>query len=430
MKKLVFLLAIVSTMFMVSCEKDDIIPDNPNNNTNEVVDLVCEVTHTDVTSFGGDDGTITVTVKSGNPPYEFILDGVTKDTSSNTSFTFTNLTAGVYKVGVKDSKDKTFNKDVTVNEGDETFGDLVIGVEVTHNDFDNNSGVIEVTVTGGKEPYSFFLNDVEWNDNVFTNLGGGTYTVTVKDANNDEVSKSVEVLFGFDIVVVSHTNSNNMDSNNGQIVLGTTYTDYNNYEYSVDGGATWSYNNVFNNLNVGVYSVSVKDEDGRVRPETEMFVEIEDDYNGYRVGELYTDDDGFVGVVFEVLGDEVRIADTQHFGINMSFGQYTNARLVQINEQVTNGEWITMNISTLTTYLEVAKDSIDSGNVFNVEVYVNTHGQRNRYWSTSIYNNDNQMRSVARIENGNVLISGEVPNNNNDVNMRGRYVATRPNIKN
>ncbi|MFN3555901.1 MAG: SprB repeat-containing protein [Bacteroidales bacterium] len=440
MKKLVFLLAIVSTMFMVSCEKDDIVPDNtsnPTDTTTNVVDLVCEVTHTDVTSFGGDDGTITVTVKSGNPPYEFILDGVTKDTSSNTIFTFTNLTAGDYDVSVKDSEDKTFDETVTVNEADETFADLVISVEVTHNEFDNNSGVIEVTVTGGREPYSFFLNGVEWNDNVFTNLGGGKYTVTVKDANSDEVSEVVDVMFGFDIDVnVVHSNTHTDDGGVVTILPNVTNAGNSPYTFSIDG-IDWVNNNVFDNISVPVdgmveLTVYAKDKFETVRGKV---VVVENNYDGYRVGDEYNKD-GYVGVVFEVLGNDVRIADTQNFGVDMDFGSYLSAYFHQINTGGLN--WETMDIETLTTYLNVAKDYVDSGNIFNVEVSGTSSSTRRRYWSNISppwSNNQKLVRSI-QINNDGYYVDNNNDNTNNSesnfvsTNMRGRYVTTRPNNKN
>ena len=431
MKKLVFLLAIVSTMFMVSCEKDDLIPEPTNTNNNndngtEVAELVVKVEHTDVTNFGGDDGTITVTIESGNPPYEFILDGVTKDTSSNTSFTFTNLTANDYDVSVKDSEDKTFDETVTVNEADETFADLVISVEVTHNEFDNNSGVIEVTVTGGREPYSFFLNGVEWNDNVFTNLGGGEYTVTVKDANSDEVSEVVDVMFGFDIDVnVVHSNTHTDDGGVVTILPNVTNVGNSPYTFSIDG-VEWVDNNVFDNISVPVdgtveFTVYAKDKFDLVR---EKNVIVNNVYNGYRIGEEYNNG-GYVGVVFEVFGDEIRIANTGYANQDITYNIYSGGLLITMNEGGLN--WETMDIETLTTYLNVAKDYVDSGNVFNVEVSGTSSSTRIRYWSNEIGTGSN-WRKTARIQ-GNSVIEDETIFTTY-INMRGRYVATRPNNKN
>lgn len=249
MKKLVFLLAFVSTMFMVSCEKDIVNPTDPTNPINgNVVDLLVEVTHVNVNTFGGNDGKITVTVKTGNPPYDFILNGVTKNTSSDDSFTFSELTANDYKVEVKDNKDKIFTDSITVNQPDETFADLVINLTVTHNEFDNNSGVIEVDVTGGKEPYEFKLNNGFGNNNVFTNLGGGTYTLTVKDNRDVEVSEVVDVMFGFDINVnVVHSNTHTDDGGVVTILPNVTNAGNSPYTFSIDG-IDWVNNNVFDNI--------------------------------------------------------------------------------------------------------------------------------------------------------------------------------------
>ena len=70
-------------------------------------------------------------------------------------------------------------------------------------------------------------------------------------------------------------------------------------------------------------------------------VVVENNYDGYRVGDEYNKD-GYVGVVFEVLGNDVRIADTQNFGLDMNFGSYLSAYFHQINTGGLN--WETMDI--------------------------------------------------------------------------------------
>ena len=425
MKKLAFILTLI-TVFILSCEKDD----NPNNdnNTNNIVDLEVEVSHTDVTNFGGDDGTITVTIKSGNPPYEFIIDGQTKNTSSNDSFTFTSLTADDYKVEVKDSEDKTFSKDITIAEPSETFDELVIDVAVVHNEFDNTSGVIEITVTGGKEPYLFKLNDGDFvSDGTFDNLGGGIYSVTVKDDRDVELTEDdIEVNFGFDINVdVVHSNTHTDDGGVVTILPNVTNAGNSPYTFSIDG-ENWVDNNVFENISVPAYStleltVYAKDKFDLVR---EKDVVIENHYSGYRIGDEYNDG-GYVGVVFEVIGDVVRIADIQNNGINMSYGQYENAFLSQINTGGLN--WGTIDIETLESYLNVAKDFIDDGNVFNVEV-----GYSSRYWSTTPVIDGSIQRWVyfIDIKNGNYVLEKRYYTTHlTYMHMRGRYWATRPNSR-
>ncbi|MDY0198671.1 MAG: SprB repeat-containing protein, partial [Tenuifilaceae bacterium] len=94
----VVLLALV--VVLASCEKKD-----------EIAELQCDVTSTNVTSFGADDGTITVTVKKGNGGYEFYLND-----EYHVDGNFTELEAGTYNVKVTDNEDQMFTKSVTITE--------------------------------------------------------------------------------------------------------------------------------------------------------------------------------------------------------------------------------------------------------------------------------------------------------------------------
>jgi len=56
------------------------------------------------------------------------------------------------------------------------------------------NGTITVNATGGQEPYQYSLNSGAYqSSNTFTGLGAGTYTVSVKDANNKTASQTAEV---------------------------------------------------------------------------------------------------------------------------------------------------------------------------------------------------------------------------------------------
>jgi len=145
------------------------------------VELTCTVAKTDVTVYGGNDGTITVTVVTGNEGYEYTLTSTT--TVTNTTGNFTGLVAGDYSVSIKDSKNKTWQKDVTIDQA--APSELSVTLELEHvSCHDGNNGKITVTATGGILTYVYKLGDGNYQDgNTFESLTAGDYTVTVKSGD-------------------------------------------------------------------------------------------------------------------------------------------------------------------------------------------------------------------------------------------------------
>ncbi len=120
-------------------------------------------------------------------------------------------------------------------------------------------GALEVSATGGKEPYEFSLNDQPPQaDGQFTNLSAGVYRVIVTDAN--ECSRSVDNVsirasdFSFTADI---TADNSCLSDNGQIIVNVTEVNP-PYLYKL-GTGDYGNDNTFSNLSMGTYGIVVKD---------------------------------------------------------------------------------------------------------------------------------------------------------------------------
>lgn len=130
-------------------------------------------------------GTITLTTTNGTPPYRYSING----TNFQTSNVFTGLGAGRYNIGVADAAGVIIRTEAHVNGGcfqvSETHTDVICG---------STTGTIELTASGGTEPYQYSLNDAAFQaNNSFANLPAGTYRFTVKDANNATKSITIEI---------------------------------------------------------------------------------------------------------------------------------------------------------------------------------------------------------------------------------------------
>nr|WP_319511266.1 HYR domain-containing protein [uncultured Draconibacterium sp.] len=125
----------------------------------------------------GQTGEVTITANGGIPPYEYIFNGVTQ--SSNV---FTGILAGNNLAwSVRDANGCEFITGSPVNMVAPDA--LSASATPTHLQcYNDNSGSIELTVTGGTMPYSFAWDNGAGNVEDPSGLAANSYSVTITDA--------------------------------------------------------------------------------------------------------------------------------------------------------------------------------------------------------------------------------------------------------
>nr|WP_298996157.1 T9SS type B sorting domain-containing protein [uncultured Allomuricauda sp.] len=152
--------------------------------------IVYTTSQTEVSCFGGNDGSIAYNVTNTNGyTLDFTLTPTVGAPTTNTSGSFTNLPAGDYTVTVTQTQGG-----VSCDEIDNfTITEPAVGISantVLIQDFTClQDGVIEAqNIAGGTAPYEYSIDGINFFNGAgaerFSNLTAGTYTITVRDANN------------------------------------------------------------------------------------------------------------------------------------------------------------------------------------------------------------------------------------------------------
>ncbi len=211
-------------------------------------ELAIETTQVDVSCFGGNDGSIDLTVNGGVDPfnYDWGIAGGSEDPA--------NLTAGDYTVIVTDATDCSVTTSVTIAQPPALS--MTSGMEeATCGDA---NGSISIVVSGGTAPYQYNWNNNNTTDNP-TGLDAGEYLVTITDANDCELIQSVEVTSPAAIQLsISSEMTSCFEGSDGSIdleVTGGTAP----FDYSWDNGAIIQDPT---NLLAGSYEVVVTDANG------------------------------------------------------------------------------------------------------------------------------------------------------------------------
>jgi gliding motility-associated-like protein len=121
---------------------------------------------------GVNNGTVTVEMQNGVPPYTVYLNSTTSITSTSTSISFSNVPAGLYNIMVTDANNCTTiapGFPVTVGAGN---GVVATASTTDVSCFNGVNGTIQITPAGGTAPYGFSLNGAA----VQTAPGSYTYT--------------------------------------------------------------------------------------------------------------------------------------------------------------------------------------------------------------------------------------------------------------
>ncbi|MBL0343394.1 MAG: SprB repeat-containing protein [Bacteroidetes bacterium] len=207
----------------------------------------------DVNCFGGNNGTIDLTVNGGTGPYTYNW------SNGQSTQDLTGLSSETYSVTVTDAKGCTTIVNGTVSQPSAALNGNT-SVLSTVSCFGGSDGQVSLSINGGTAPYTYTWSNSQSTQNL-SNLSSGTYTVTVTDANGCTVVKNATVSQPSIALSGSTTTTANIScfsGNNGAIdltVAGGTAP----YTYNWSNGAI---SQDLNSLPAGSYNVTITDANG------------------------------------------------------------------------------------------------------------------------------------------------------------------------
>lgn len=202
----------------------------------------------DVTTSGGSDGSIDVTVIGGTSPYTFSW------STSAISEDLANIPAGIYYLSVFDDYSCQFDTSFEVLE---PASIISVASNITNvSCFGLSDGSIDITPTGGQTPYSYV-----WSNGgttaTLSALSSGVYIVTVTDANSETLIKTFTITEPLELIasISSQTDVSCFGLDDGSLISSVTggTTPYN---YAWSDAQT---SDIANNLTAGNYGLTVSD---------------------------------------------------------------------------------------------------------------------------------------------------------------------------
>lgn len=220
--------------------------------------MVSMADQTPISCYGGNNGTATVSVSGGVPPYNYEWFDAEEERINQNDALATGLYAKQYKVMVSDKNGcLPLSQTVTLSEPPPI---KLIADSIIDPTCGTDNGKIMTTFTGGTPNYSYSWSPNGGSGASIDNLAPGDYVVTVKDANNCELD-IVTSIYAIptpiiDSVIAIDINCNG--NNNGELsIYSSSY--YNNESYSIDNGLTFSKTSGYNTLAPDKYLIWIKD---------------------------------------------------------------------------------------------------------------------------------------------------------------------------
>lgn len=232
----------------------------------EPEEIIVDVTTTDQTMVNTNDGTATASVSGGTSGYEYLW------SNGSTSESIDNLSPGTYTVTVTDANGCTSTGVGVVLE---VICDLEALVDVVSeiSCFGANDGSLTAIFGGGNGGVTYAWSN-GGSTQTISNLGPGTYEVTVTDAAGCEVITSGLLFEPLELTLDLFVSPiSGVGANDGEIftnVSGGTP----GYEYLWSNGSTSA---SLENLGPGTYSVTVTDSNGCTISSSTTINEIECD---------------------------------------------------------------------------------------------------------------------------------------------------------
>lgn len=207
---------------------------------------------TDVGCYGNSTGEIDLNTTGGTSPYNYNW------SNGSTTEDMLNIASGNYSVSITDANGCTTILNTSVAQPTAPLS--IVSTVTNINCYDIANGAINITVSGGTEPYTFLWSNGS-TDKDLSSLNVGTYTLTVTDNNGCTISETRNIIYNnLELTsTVSATTVNCYAGNNGEISL-VVSGGQTPYQYSWNNGA-YTISNP-QNLVAGTYNVIITDANG------------------------------------------------------------------------------------------------------------------------------------------------------------------------
>ncbi|PBQ33749.1 hypothetical protein CNR22_18835 [Sphingobacteriaceae bacterium] len=214
--------------------------------------LTLSNTQTNITCFGGSDGSATSTVTGGTSPYSFFW-----LPSGQTASVITGLSAGTYTTLVTDVKGCTISATQTLTQ---TNSITIAFTQTPVTCFNGSDGALSSLLSGGNGNFSYSWSPGTSTASALSGLTAGTYTLYATDVFNCSAEKTVSITQPSLLVIsTSFTNETCNYLNDGKASV-TLSGGTPGYSFLWQPGAVTTA--TLSNLASGNYSVTATDSNG------------------------------------------------------------------------------------------------------------------------------------------------------------------------
>ncbi|MES2592741.1 MAG: PKD domain-containing protein [Bacteroidota bacterium] len=216
--------------------------------------LTIALTPTNVSCFGGNNGTISALPSGGTPNFSYLWTPGGATTNS-----IADLTAGTYTLSITDFKGCVATNTATIIQPSA----IIATASSTNKTCSNlNNGTATVNPTGGTPGYTYVWQPGLQTTSTISNLSSGTYTITVTDSLGCTAS-ATRLITQPAPLVVSFTGQTNVSTcygaSNGAVATSVTGGTPNYIYLWMPGSVTSS---ALTNITAGTYSITATDNQG------------------------------------------------------------------------------------------------------------------------------------------------------------------------
>lgn len=211
-------------------------------------------TSSNVSCFGGNNGTATANVTGGTGAY-----GYQWSPSGGTNATATGLTSGTYTCLITDANNCTSSVSANITEPSQL--NATLGNHTNVSCFGGNNGTAMANVTGGTGAYTYQWSPSGGTSATATGLAAGNYTCMVMDANNCMTNVNVTITEPAAALTASITAQTNVacgSANGSATITAVGGTGAYTYQWSPSGGNAAT----ATGLAAGAYNCMVMDANG------------------------------------------------------------------------------------------------------------------------------------------------------------------------